>query len=699
MAAPTSTNNVTSRKLASTITSLWNKIKDTFQTKLPTTGTASGTYAINISGNSATSTNATNHIANTSNPHSVTKSQVGLGNVTNDSQVKRSEMGTANGVATLDANGIINTSQLPSYVDDVLEYTAKSSFPTTGETGKIYVDTSTNLTWRWSGTQYVEISPSLALGETSGTAYRGDRGKTAYDHTSLTNNPHSVTKSQVGLGNVVNTGDSATPVSGGTTKFTTGGAYTELAKKADKGSTVTDVAWDTTNKKITKTIDGATSEVVTPGVMLDSFEDSYENLAGTGIFIAANPQTAWKKYPISKLWSWIQQSIGSILGLYIDNTTQQKRFSGTSSYAVTATNANNANLSHSYNPNTDSGESVLQIGTGTAQSCVRSANTYKVYGWGTASAGYAHTYWELGSDTSRPTLTISYSGTGNAYLMRLTESSLKFSLGSDTATVYLEAYDGLVYQYSGSNAETNYSGSNWTIANPGSQFSVKADRDTEKIEISKSGVATTITGPAINTPRMELYGSTRSLALENSSDNERIRVCQASNTANLYDLQARKFYGPLQGNVTGNADTATKATQDGNGNNIVNTYATKSSCLSVEGIAALPDTSSITPTSSWKKFDGWGTKTGFSQFHSFVTYTVRNAGGSTESIAVGFFTGSNTSGTQIALYNVTLAAGQAFTAVVPFMNRTTTSYGCWIKTTSGSGQTTEISQAYMNFSA
>lgn len=126
------------------------------------------------------------------------KSAMSLNNVTNDAQVKRTEMGTANGVATLDANGVINTSQLPSYVDDVLEYSAKSQFPATGETGKIYVDTSTNLTWRWSGTTYVEISPSLALGETSSTAYRGDRGKTAYDHSQLTSgNPHHVTAEDV----------------------------------------------------------------------------------------------------------------------------------------------------------------------------------------------------------------------------------------------------------------------------------------------------------------------------------------------------------------------------------------------------------------------------------------------------------------------------------------------------------------------
>lgn len=117
------------------------------------------------------------HKTDKSNPHGVTKSQVGLGNVTNDAQVKRSEMGKAGGVATLDGNGQVPASQLPSFVDDVLEYANKSAFPATGETGKIYVALDTNLTWRWSGSAYVEISKSLALGETASTAYAGDKGK------------------------------------------------------------------------------------------------------------------------------------------------------------------------------------------------------------------------------------------------------------------------------------------------------------------------------------------------------------------------------------------------------------------------------------------------------------------------------------------------------------------------------------------
>ncbi len=89
--------------------------------------------------------------------------------------------GAANGVAELDANGKVPAAQLPSFVDDVKEYNGIAAFPATGETDKIYVDTATNKTYRWSGTTYVEISESLALGETSSTAYAGDKGKEAHD--------------------------------------------------------------------------------------------------------------------------------------------------------------------------------------------------------------------------------------------------------------------------------------------------------------------------------------------------------------------------------------------------------------------------------------------------------------------------------------------------------------------------------------
>lgn len=164
-----------------------------------------------------------------------------------DDKIDISVKGVANGVAELDSAGKVPSSQLPSFVDDVLEYASSSAFPATGETGKIYVALDTNKTYRWGGTEYVEISESLALGETSSTAYRGDRGKTAYDHSQVTSgNPHNVTKSEVGLDNVDNTSDSTKKtnftgsIASGNTGFVTGAdAYTALGDKADKVSSAT----------------------------------------------------------------------------------------------------------------------------------------------------------------------------------------------------------------------------------------------------------------------------------------------------------------------------------------------------------------------------------------------------------------------------------------------------------------------------
>jgi hypothetical protein len=219
----------------------------------------------------------------------LTKNDVGLGNVDNTSDADKpvstaqqtainsgvaeaktyadgkfalaiplTQKGAASGVAELDSSGKVLSSQLPSYVDDVLNYTTQSNFPATGESGKIYIAEDTNKTYRWTGSVYVEISPSIALGETSSTAYRGDRGKVAYDHSlsahapsnaqknsditkaeieakltgNISSHTHSayvptsrtvagkaltgnitLTKGDVGLGNVDNTSDADKPVS------------------------------------------------------------------------------------------------------------------------------------------------------------------------------------------------------------------------------------------------------------------------------------------------------------------------------------------------------------------------------------------------------------------------------------------------------------------------------------------------------
>jgi hypothetical protein len=90
--------------------------------------------------------------------------------------VPLSSKGVANGVAPLDSNNKIPSIHLPGGVDDIKEFANLASFPATGEASIIYVALDTNIIYRWSGSAYVEISSSLALGTTSSTAFPGDRG-------------------------------------------------------------------------------------------------------------------------------------------------------------------------------------------------------------------------------------------------------------------------------------------------------------------------------------------------------------------------------------------------------------------------------------------------------------------------------------------------------------------------------------------
>lgn len=95
--------------------------------------------------------------------------------ITDSTKIPVNEKGKANGVATLDANGLVPSSQLPSYVDDVIEgyfYNSKfykESAHTTvisGEQGKIYVSLDTNIEYRWSGSAWVNISNPLDIATT-----------------------------------------------------------------------------------------------------------------------------------------------------------------------------------------------------------------------------------------------------------------------------------------------------------------------------------------------------------------------------------------------------------------------------------------------------------------------------------------------------------------------------------------------------
>ncbi len=135
--------------------------------------------------------------------------------------IKISEKGIPNGVVPLNNQGLIDVQYIPGFIDDVVDlvdilttyptsgmivgqkwyntatkkiFTATSA--TTGTTSDpisdvIYVNTQDNTTWRWTGTTMVQLNGGLVLGITSTTAFRGDHGKIAYDHTFIVGNPHN----------------------------------------------------------------------------------------------------------------------------------------------------------------------------------------------------------------------------------------------------------------------------------------------------------------------------------------------------------------------------------------------------------------------------------------------------------------------------------------------------------------------------
>ncbi len=198
--------------------------------------------------------------------------------------------------AELDWAWKVPSAQLPSYVDDVIEVADFASLPVTWETWKIYVTLDTNLTYRWSGTVYVEISASLALWETSATAYRWDRGKAAYDHSQVTSwNPHNVTKTDVWLGNVDNTSDADKPVSSAT--------QTALDWKVDENGAITgatktkityDAKWLVTSWADATNADITISKIGSPNI--DTVKDITDVIYSTGIL--------WSLPTITDNWDW-----------------------------------------------------------------------------------------------------------------------------------------------------------------------------------------------------------------------------------------------------------------------------------------------------------------------------------------------------------------------------------------------------------
>lgn len=315
----------------------------------------------------AIETSISDHVGNTANPHKVTKAQIGLANVENKSSaqirseitkenvtnalgytpIDESRIGAANGVASLDASGRIPASQIPGGFDNIEEYDNLAAFPTTGEEGKIYVAKDTNLTYRWTGSQYVEISPSLALGETATTAYRGDRGKVAYDHSQVSGNStihhthankellDTYTQTEADLANAVakvHEHGNKSVLDGITSAKVTSWDEKEDAfdvLPTTKGGTGTNAA--SKSALTSSLINSLSTESSTP-VDADYYVSQHQN-GGTS-------NTSFVRRPVSSLWEYIKDKISSVLGLTKSNYAGKAATAGTADKAVADTSGN-----------------------------------------------------------------------------------------------------------------------------------------------------------------------------------------------------------------------------------------------------------------------------------------------------------------------------------------------------------------------
>lgn len=320
------------------------------------------------------------HIGNTANPHKVTKAQIGLANVENKSStqirseltkenvtnalgytpIDESRIGAANGVASLDASGRIPASQIPGGFDNIEEYDNLAAFPTTGEEGKIYVAKDTNLTYRWTGSQYVEISPSLALGETATTAYRGDRGKVAYTHSQVSGNStihhthankellDSYTQTEADLANAVakvHEHGNKSVLDGITSAKVTSWDGKEDAFNVlptTKGGTGTNAA---SKSELTSSLINSLSTGATTPSDADYYVAQYAN-GGTS-------NTTFLRRPVAALWEYIKGKISSVLGLTASDYAGKAATAGTADKAVADKSGNDIETTYAKKTETE----------------------------------------------------------------------------------------------------------------------------------------------------------------------------------------------------------------------------------------------------------------------------------------------------------------------------------------------------------
>lgn len=342
-------------------------------------------------------------------------------------------------------SGVIDAAHLPSYVDDVIEgylnggkfYTTKSSSGAysgeiKAEAGKIYVDLSNNKTYRWSGSAYVVISETIALGTTHATAGYGDESRAAYNHSTSTGNPHKTTKADLGLGSVEN--KSSATIRGELTSanVTTALGYTPPKTDTNTHYTTRIVAGAKNNAANAATTNGNTHINVTDdntfrsGVVIKGTgATSVTSDASGNITVHSTDTNTWRPVQNNLTSTATDQSLSAAQGKALNDkfgsyvptsrTVNGKALSANITLSAGDVGAAPASHSHSYLP-LSGGTMTGKINRGAGGSWIQARNNVVAFGTTANSQAYNPVVgqktvkgaWTVGNLTGDERLVFSY---------------------------------------------------------------------------------------------------------------------------------------------------------------------------------------------------------------------------------------------------------------------------------------------------
>lgn len=347
-------------------------------------------------------------------------------------------------------SGVIDSVNLPSYVDDVLEFDSFAKFPTKGESGKIYTALDTNKIYRWGGTTYVVISDTITLGTTHGTAGYGDESRAAYNHSTTTGNPHKTTKTDLGLGNVEN--KSSATIRGELTKanVTTALGYTPPTIDTNTHYTTRIVAGAASGTANAATTNGNTHINVTD----DNTFRSGVTIKGTGattvtsdasgnVTVNSTDTNTWRGIQNNLTSTSTDQSLsaaqGKILnekfGSYVptSRTVNGKALSANITLSAGDVGAAAASHSHSYLP-LAGGTMTGKINRGAGGSWIKARNNVIAFGTTANSQSYNPV---VGQKTSKGAWTVGNLA-GDERLVFSYDTDTNFNAGTNSSnTTYL----------------------------------------------------------------------------------------------------------------------------------------------------------------------------------------------------------------------------------------------------------------------